>query len=197
MSRRSSCVSWIEIAPMFSSSRFSFVVPGIGAIHGFCARSQASAIWAGVAFLRLAIPPSRQSTKRYLIVLLSWEQKLSSLVKHRQVELPQTRLIAKYIDFYNFAGIDCKGHDGKRLAARKPRNDPRGPIHEHRLYGCGEPREHPCLLGHRPCAANQLRCTGAAIGAEYNIWIEHREKCVEVAVAHSGEKGVNNYSLTA
>ncbi len=35
---------------MFSSSRCSLVVPGIGTIHGFCASSQASAIWAGVAF---------------------------------------------------------------------------------------------------------------------------------------------------
>src|SRR5437588_8388321 len=34
-------------APRFSSSRCSFVVPGIGTIHGFCASSQASAICAG------------------------------------------------------------------------------------------------------------------------------------------------------
>lgn len=127
-------------------------------------------------------------------MLLAWEQKLGSLVKHRQVELLQTRLIAKYIDFHNFAGIDCEGHDRKRLAARKPGNDSRDSIHEYRLYGFNKPREHPCLLGHRPCAANELRCTGAAIGAEYNIWIEHCEECFEVAAAHSGDKGVNHFS---
>ena len=44
MSRRSSGVSSTASAPMFSSRRFSFVVPGIGTIHGFCASSQASAI---------------------------------------------------------------------------------------------------------------------------------------------------------
>ena len=38
---------------MFSSRRWSFVVPGIGTIHGFWANSQASAIWAGVAFFSL------------------------------------------------------------------------------------------------------------------------------------------------
>ena len=37
-------------APRFSSSRCSLVVPGIGAIQGFCARIQASATCAGVAF---------------------------------------------------------------------------------------------------------------------------------------------------
>ena len=37
---------------MFSSRRCSFVVPGIGTIHGFWASSQASAICAGVACLR-------------------------------------------------------------------------------------------------------------------------------------------------
>src|SRR2546422_9924131 len=54
ISRRSSGVSWIETAPMFSSRRCSFGVPGIGTIHGFCASSHASAICAGVAFFRSA-----------------------------------------------------------------------------------------------------------------------------------------------
>jgi hypothetical protein len=44
ISRRSSAVSSIATAPMFSSRRCSFVVPGIGTIHGFWASSQASAI---------------------------------------------------------------------------------------------------------------------------------------------------------
>ena len=47
---------------MFSSSRRSFVVPGIGTIQGFCASSHASAICAGVAFFRSPIVRSR-STK--------------------------------------------------------------------------------------------------------------------------------------
>ena len=51
MSRRSFGVSSTETALMFSSKRCSFVVPGIGTIHGFWASSQASAIWAGVARL--------------------------------------------------------------------------------------------------------------------------------------------------
>ena len=46
---------------MFSSSRCSFVVPGIGTIHGFCASSQASAICAGVAPFRSATRPSRST----------------------------------------------------------------------------------------------------------------------------------------
>src|SRR5438105_15644401 len=44
MSRRSPGVSSMETAPMFSSRRASFVVPGMGTIHGFCASSQAIAI---------------------------------------------------------------------------------------------------------------------------------------------------------
>ena len=61
MSRRSSGVSSTAAAPRFSSRRCSFVVPGIGTIHGFCASSQASAIWAGVACFRAAISPSRST----------------------------------------------------------------------------------------------------------------------------------------
>jgi hypothetical protein len=40
---------------MFSLSRSSLRVPGIGTIHDFCASSHASAICAGVAFLRAAM----------------------------------------------------------------------------------------------------------------------------------------------
>ena len=55
----------LTTAPMFSSRRCSLVVPGIGTIHGFCASTHASAIWAGVAFFRCAILPSR-SIKRLI-----------------------------------------------------------------------------------------------------------------------------------
>jgi hypothetical protein len=40
ISRRSSAVNSIPVAAMFSSSRCSFVVPGIGTIHRFCASSR-------------------------------------------------------------------------------------------------------------------------------------------------------------
>ena len=40
-------------ADVLVEARCSFVVPGIGTIHGFCASSQASAICAGVALLPL------------------------------------------------------------------------------------------------------------------------------------------------
>lgn len=42
--RKSSFVSSTFAAPRFSSSRFTFVVPGIGTIHGLRASSHASAI---------------------------------------------------------------------------------------------------------------------------------------------------------
>jgi hypothetical protein len=45
-------------APMFSSNRYSLVVPGIGTIARFSARSQASAICARVAFFRAPLWPS-------------------------------------------------------------------------------------------------------------------------------------------
>src|SRR5271165_3081317 len=62
ISRRSSDVSSTASTPMFSSRRCTFVVPGIGTIHGFCASTQASAIWAGVAFFRSAIAPIRSTS---------------------------------------------------------------------------------------------------------------------------------------
>src|SRR5437764_8973161 len=54
MSRMSSGVSSTAAAATFSRRRWSFVVPGMGTIHGFWASSHASATWAGVAFFRPA-----------------------------------------------------------------------------------------------------------------------------------------------
>jgi hypothetical protein len=61
MSRRFSSVSVIAAAPMFSSSRCRFVVPGIGTIHDFLANSHASATCADVPPTRCAIPARRVS----------------------------------------------------------------------------------------------------------------------------------------
>ena len=61
-SPRSAALSTKSAAPIFSSSRLTLVVPGIGTIQGFCASSQASAICAGVAPLLLAISPSTSTS---------------------------------------------------------------------------------------------------------------------------------------
>src|SRR6266566_1577015 len=65
IARRSSALSAIAVAAMFSSRRASFVVPGIGTIHGFRASSQASAVCAGVACFRVAIVRSASTSARF------------------------------------------------------------------------------------------------------------------------------------
>ena len=50
----SAALKEIEAAATFSSRWAMLVVPGIGTIQGFRADSQASANWAGDAFLRRA-----------------------------------------------------------------------------------------------------------------------------------------------
>jgi len=67
MSRRSAGVSATSAPPMFSSRRCRFVVPGMGTIHGFCARIHASAIWAGVASFRFAIPATTSTNARFAL----------------------------------------------------------------------------------------------------------------------------------
>ena len=54
---------------MFSSSRDSFVVPGIGTIHGLWASSQASATCARVALFRSAIARSRSTSAWFAVAL--------------------------------------------------------------------------------------------------------------------------------
>lgn len=76
ISRRSSAVSSTAAAPRFSSSRCSFVVPGIGTIHGFCASSHASAIWAGVAFFRSPIFRRRSTSARFALLHLAFPDQI-------------------------------------------------------------------------------------------------------------------------
>ena len=58
-------MSSTSAAAMFSSRRCSFVVPGIGTIHGFCASTHASAICAGVAPFCSATRSSRSTNARF------------------------------------------------------------------------------------------------------------------------------------
>jgi len=61
IARKSSAVNSTSTAPRFSSSLCSFVVPGIGAIHGLWASTHASAICAGVAFFCAANSPIKST----------------------------------------------------------------------------------------------------------------------------------------
>jgi hypothetical protein len=76
-----------SIAAMFSSKRVSFVVPGMETIHGFWARSSASAAnWAAVALFRCAVLLS-SSTKAWFALRASgvrrgmvlWKSELSNV----------------------------------------------------------------------------------------------------------------------
>ena len=67
MSLRSPAESSTVTDPRFSSSLCRFVVPGICTIHGFCASSQASATWAGVARLRAATVPISSTSARFAL----------------------------------------------------------------------------------------------------------------------------------
>ena len=61
MALASSAVRSMSAAARFCLSRSGFRLPGMGIMKGFCARIQASEIWAGVAFLAEASSFSRSS----------------------------------------------------------------------------------------------------------------------------------------
>src|SRR3954465_11277083 len=92
-------------APRFSSSRWRFVVPGIGTIHGFCASSQTRAICASVAFLRAANVFSHSTNARFAF-------RFSSVKRHD---------IAKIRRFERRFVVDRAGQ--KTLAERAERHE--------------------------------------------------------------------------
>jgi hypothetical protein len=133
---------------MFSSKRCSFVVPGIGTIHGFWASSHASAIWAGVAFFRFAMPPSR-STR-------AWFAFRASGVKRRMVV--RMSVLANAV-FSSIFPVE------EALAQRAVGNEADAEFLErrqHLLLGTSPPEGILALDGrdrlHRVCATNRLHC---------------------------------------
>ena len=71
---------YVPADPGFSSRRCSLVVPGMGTNHGFWASSQASAIWAGVAFFCWATRLSK-SIRAWLALSASGVKRGSELRK--------------------------------------------------------------------------------------------------------------------
>ena len=86
MRLRSSADSVSAAAAMFSSSRASLRVPGMGTIHGWRDSSQASATWAGVAPLPAAILSS-SSTRAWLALRASAVKRGSALRKSPSANL--------------------------------------------------------------------------------------------------------------
>ena len=85
-------MSWNSAAARFSSCRWSLVVPGIGTIHGFRARSQASAIWAGVASCRSAMRVN-SSTNARLAAEASWSVKRGRVLRKSPLENSERSLV--------------------------------------------------------------------------------------------------------
>src|SRR5262245_12682832 len=109
----------------------------------------------------------------------------------RQVELAQARGVGKYVDLDNLAMPDRKAHHCKRPSSWKPRNDSCGPIHQHPLRELGKLREAQRLFGHGLRAANLPRYThhhATAIGAQHDLRVEHRQKCLEVAATRGSQE---------
>jgi hypothetical protein len=72
----------------------------------------------------------------------------------------------------------------------------RGSVHQRRLCGPGAPREG---VGHGRRTADLSRSAhlnGCAVGSEHDVWVEHREKRLEVTAARGSEEGVDDLSLT-
>ena len=100
-------MSSIATAPRFSSRRSNFRVPGMGTIHGFWARSQASAIWAGVAFFWAA---------RWLSTSTSgWLAFSASGVK-------RGNRLRMSVAYEGLAGVDLPREEA--LSKRAPGNEP-------------------------------------------------------------------------
>ena len=97
------------------------------------------------------------------------------VVEDREVELAEALGVGEHVDFDDPPARDREAECDTRPSARRP-HQPRRAIHKRRLCGLGAPREG---LGHCGRAADLRRCAhlhGCAVGPEYDVRVEQREK---------------------
>jgi hypothetical protein len=121
------------------------------------------------------------------------------VVGDHQFQLTEARRVGEDVDFDDLPAPDREAHDRKRLSPWKPRDDSRSSVHERRSCELDKRRESERLLGNGPRTAELPRCArrhGTAVGSDHNLWIENRQKCVEVTAARGSEESIDNFSLT-
>jgi len=109
-----------------------------------------------------------------------------------QVELAEALRIGEHADSGDLPVRDGEAEYDARPAARRP-DSSGGSVHEGRLSGPSTPGEG---ADHRRRAADlprRARLHGCAIGPEHDVWVEHREKRVEVTIARGREEGADGY----
>jgi hypothetical protein len=119
------------------------------------------------------------------------------VVEVGQVELAQPCGIHEQIDLDDLAVRDREAGHAERPAISN-HDEPRHPVNQRRPHVGGETREGDASLGdgdgatHLPRGAPRPR---AAVDAEHDVGVEHRDQRVEGSVARSGEEGVDQLSL--
>jgi len=106
----------------------------------------------------------------------------SSVAQDRQVELVEARGFGDQVDFDDLAARDREAEDDTRPSALSPHKS-HGSVHQRQLCSLGTPQE---LLGHGGRTADLPRCArmyGCTVGSQHDVWVEYREKRVEVTAA--------------
>src|SRR5687767_12110327 len=102
-----------------------------------------------------------------------------------RVKLAEARGVGEYVDCDDLPAPDREAYDRKR-SSTPSHDDSCGSVHERRLCEPAKPREGEPLLGHGRRTADLPRCArrhGTAVDSEHDVWVEHREKRLEVTVA--------------
>jgi hypothetical protein len=123
-------------------------------------------------------------------------------MKDRQVEPAEPCGVGEHVDFDDLPARDREAHH-RNQPSPWSHDDARGTVHQCRLREPGKPREAASgerLLAHGPRTADQppgAHSHGTGIGADHDIWVEHRQQRGEVTVARGSEEGVNDFPLVA
>ncbi len=92
---------------------------------------------------------------------------------------------------------NCEGHYQEQSSLRS-QDDSHGSIHEPKLAEPGAPRGGERIPGHSRCTTNFPGSAwrhGGAVSPKQDIWVQHREKSLEVTPARGSQEGFDYFAL--
>jgi hypothetical protein len=117
-----------------------------------------------------------------------------SVVQHGQIEFAEDLGVSNHIDCADLPARKRKAEGDARPSAWSPRQA-NSSIEECGLCGAGASGEG---LGNVSRTLDLARCTHGhrrTIGADHNIVVKQRKKCVEVAAVRCGNEGIDDFAL--
>ena len=121
----------------------------------------------------------------------------SSAFDSGQIEPTESLRIRQNVDLDDPAAGEREAEHAERSPIRTARHDSNASVHQDDMIREAQLRERGGLCSHGVSATHHARRARerSAIGSQHDVWIEHGDQALEVAVAGRRQKGVEHPAL--